>query len=193
MLPVLLAVLMVSPALGADVVPCIAPHVNSPVAVSEPGAASGLVYFRKQGTTEWYFIDLKSGPSGFYAVLPRPEEGTVVEYQVETTAASGNKRKGPATGVSPSPSCTPTLSPEQTSLASNLVVGKTVDATPDVPAGFECSGIVGALTTSGELRTVTCKKGGILLPVVIIGSAALGGGAYLIYKNNHREVSKSRP
>ena len=187
---VLLVLLMASPSWGADVVPCIAPHVNSAVAVSEAGAVSARVYFRKQGTANWHFIDLKSGPSGFYGVLPRPEEGTAIDYQVETTDASGGKKKGPEAGVSPSPSCQPALSPEETNLASNLVVGKTADAASDVPAGFECVGIVGALNPAGELRPVTCKKRGILLPV-IIGTAAAGAGV-LIYENN-REGEESRP
>lgn len=193
--PVLLALLMASPSWGADVTSCIAPHVNSAVAVSEAGAVSSRIFFRKQGTANWHFIDLKSGPSGFYGVLPRPEQGTAIDYQVETTDASGSKKKGPEMGVSPSPSCQPVLSPEETNLASNLIVGKTADEASDVPAGFECFGIVGALNTAGELRPVNCKKGGIPLLVIGAGAAVVGGGI-LIYDNNrgrHDEQSRSRP
>jgi hypothetical protein len=192
--PVLLVLLMASPSWGADVIPCIAPHVNSAVAVSEAGAVSARIYFRKQGTANWHFIDLKSGPSGFYGVLPRPEQGTAIDYQVETTDASGSRKKGPETAISPSPSCQPVLSPEETNLASNLVVGKTADEASDVPVGFECFGIVGALNSAGELRPVICKKRGILLPV--IGAAAVVGGGILIYDNNRGrqgEQSRSRP
>jgi hypothetical protein len=194
--PVLLVLLMASPSWGADVIPCIAPHVNSAVAVSEAGAVSARIYFRKQGTANWHFIDLKSGPSGFYGVLPRPEQGTAIDYQVETTDASGSKKKGPEMGVSPSPSCQPVLSPEETNLASNLVVGKTADEASDVPVGFECFGIVGALNSAGELGPVICKKRGILLPVMIGAGAAVVGGGILIYDNNRGrqgEQSRSRP
>jgi len=189
--PVLLVLLMASPSWGADAIPCIAPQVNSVVAVSEAGAVSARIYFRKQGTPIWHFIDLKSG-SGFYGVLPRPEQGTAIDYQVETTDANGSRKKGPEIGVSPSPSCQPALSPEETNLALNLIVGKTADEASDVPAGFECFGIVGALNPAGELRPVTCKKRGILLPV-IIGTTAAGGGI-LIYENNRgRRGEESRP
>lgn len=192
--PVLLALLMASPSWGADVTSCIAPHVNSAVAVSEAGVVSSRIFFRKQGTASWHFIDLKSGPSGFYGVLPRPEQGTAIDYQVETTDASGSKKKGPEMGVSPSPSCQPALSPDETNLASNLIVGKTADETSDVPAGFECFGIVGALNTAGELRPVNCKKRDIIWPAVI-GAAAIVGGGIISYQNNpgRDEQSRSRP
>ena len=174
----------------AEVVPCIGPGVNSPVGVPAANATSAGIFFRSQGTPAWYSVELKPEAGGFYGVLPRPEEGTVVEYQIETTDAAGKKVRTDTTRLAAS-SCKPTLTPEQKTMASNLVIGKPTDDAPDFPPGFSCTGIIGDLSPSGGLKPTVCnRKKPVPVALYAVGGVVLAGGGYALYRHY---ASASKP
>jgi hypothetical protein len=178
---------------AATTIPCVATGVSSPVTVTAPGASAARLYFRKSGTPNFYYVDLKPGLAGFWGMLPRPEKGTSVEYAAEITGAGGATARETAAVVSQTPGCSPALNPDESRLADNLVVGQTT-AGDKVPPGFECKGIVSVITPENKLESNSCSNA---LPYFIGGAAAVAAGV-LIYDNNHghghgHHVSQSTP
>src|SRR3982751_3105546 len=51
-----------------------------------PNLARGRVYFRPEGTTSWYYVDMKSDAPCYAGILPKPGKklvGKKIEYYVE--------------------------------------------------------------------------------------------------------------
>jgi hypothetical protein len=177
---------------AATTIPCLVPGANSAVTVTAPGATAARLYFRKSGTPNFYYLELRSAPTGFWGVLPKPDQGTSVEYAAETTTAGGTPAREEAAVLAPAAGCGPVLDAEQSKLANNLVVGQTAPS-DNVPPGFECQGIVSVITPDNKLESNSCTNP---LPYYVVGGAALVAGGVIIYDNNHRNnhhASQFRP
>jgi hypothetical protein len=170
----------------------------------ESGWSSVRTYFRKSGSPDFYYVELRSAGQGkYWAALPRPEESTVtVEVQMAVRDAEGKESRTPIQNVPVTTSCSWSLSPEQYGFAQNLVVGETSPSqTGQVIAGFLCDGVISRIDASGNLKPdESCRRVEMLkaaaasdrprlIPLIILG----GGGVALIKHKEPPEASQPRP
>lgn len=195
---------VVSPAFPS----CLPRSGNGVVSVTlkpETGWSSVRVYFRRVGSPDFYFLEMRSdGAGNYWAVLPRPESGTtVVDIQFAVTDIEGNQTRSPLQQVNVLADCTASLSPGQEQFARNLVVGETAVLQAGEPLlGWQCTGVVSRIGVSGQMRyDDTCRSQVIAaalgaeasqnlatwIPLAAIGGGIVGGG--IIYEREHETCS----
>lgn len=176
-------------------------------ATPETGWSSVRTYFRKEGSKEFYYVEMRStGRGKYWAALPRPEESTTtVEVQMAVRDAEGKETRTPLQKLPVTASCPLNLTPEQNGYAQNLVVGETVPSQAgQVVAGFTCDGVISRIDASGNLKPDdSCRRVLMaaaaaaadeesrrrILPLIILGA----GGAALIKQKEPPEASQPRP
>ena len=196
------------PAMTPGVPSCLAKDGNSLVSlrvVPEIGWSSVRVYFRKSGSPDFYYLEMRSDGNGqYWAVLPRPENGTTLaDIQFAVRDVDGVETRSPLQQVSVTSDCTSSLSPGQESFARNLVVGET--AAPqagEALLGWQCTGVVSRIGVSGQMRyDDTCRSQviaaalgseanhrlGLWLPLAAVGGGVVGG--VIVHHNDHRNAS----
>ena len=192
-------------------VPSCAPsRGNSVLALSttpESGWSSVRTYFRKAGSTDFYYVEMRSAGLGkYWAALPLPEDATtVVEVQMAVRDAEGKETRAPLQKLPVTTSCSLILTPEQDRFAHNLVVGETARSQAgQVVSGFRCDGVVSRIEATGALRPdESCRRVLMeqaaaaandentrkLVPLVLLG----GGGVALVTHKEPPEASQARP
>jgi len=176
-------------------------------ATPETGWSSVRTYFRKAGSPEFYYVEMRSAGRGkYWAALPRPEESTTsVEVQMAVRDVEGKETRTPVQKVPVTTSCSLSLTPEQNGYAQNLVVGETApNQAGQVVAGFLCEGVISRIDAGGNLkpddscRRILMAEGAAaadeenrrrLIPLIILG----GGGVALVSHKEPPEASKPRP
>lgn len=171
----------------------------------ETGWASVRTYFRKLGTSDFYFLEMRAAGNGLYwCVLPKPEANTkAVELYLAAKNDQGKEVRSDTTKVDVTIPCQVTLNPEQASLARSLVVGETSPSQQGREVvGFMCDGIISRLTAAGKIvADEFCRKAGaekaaaekqrkVLVPLLVAGGV---GGAVLLREEEKKEASPSRP
>jgi hypothetical protein len=132
--------------------PCIHPRVTAIVPAS---AVSGQVFFKAEGFTNEYYVDMRKAPDGtMWAYLPAPAPSTKsFTYRVVTLDATGKRAASPLMTLKTSPSCPATgVASNERAAQTAIVVGLTSNSQPIVPVGFLCTDIVSYITVSGEMR-----------------------------------------
>lgn len=161
------------------------------------GWSSVRVYFRRAGTSDFYFLEMRSAGNGkYWAVIPRPEQGTTsVDLQIAVRDADGKEFRGPLQSAAVTTTCTPTLTSEQAKYAQNLVVGETMMGQRDASVfGFLCYGIISRIDAAGAIHSDDyCRKAVIaaaagapttgINPWVPVGILAGVGGSVAIINN----------
>ena len=192
------------PILNPSATTCVAKNGNTLVSLSlkpATGWSSVRVYFRKTGSPDFYYLELRSdGMGNYWGTLPQPDGGThSVDLQYVVKDGEGVETRSPLQTVNVTSSCITKLSPEQERFAHNLVVGETVIGQAGaVLDGWQCTGVVSRINVNGQLRPdATCRAVAIayaagatekiLLPAALVAGAAVGG--VIIYKREHREQS----
>ncbi len=134
--------------------------------------ARARVYFRADGTTNWYFVEMKSDAPCFAGILPRPKKdmiGKKIDYYVEAL----DKTFAPAR--------TPEAQPEV--VASESACKKD---TPVAPVVSKASVVVGSAAAGAPFPAAFVAAGSSLtVPLVVAGAAVVGGGAAVIASNNN--------
>ena len=187
-----------------DCIPKRANAVISLITYPELTWSSVRTYFRKTGSADFYFVEMRGvGRGSFWAVLPRPEDATAaVDVIFAVKDAEGRETRTPPMTIPVTTSCSATLTTEQTRYAQNLVVGETAKEQTGLSVlGFLCDGVISRINFAGRLRPDdACRsemiadamgagdQGKALAPLVL-----LGGGATLIRPGDKGEASKPRP
>lgn len=196
------------PVMTPSVPTCMAKDRNSLVSLKvqpETGWSSVRAYFRKAGSPDFYFLEMRSdGAGNYWAVLPRPESGTtVVDIQFAVTDIEGNQTRSPLQQVNVLADCTASLSPGQEQFARNLVVGETAVLQAGEPLlGWQCTGVVSRIGVSGQMRyDDTCRSQVIAaalgaeasqnlatwVPLAAVAGGIVGGS--IIYEREHETCS----
>lgn len=197
-----------TPVLTPGIPGCVPQNGNSLVTLTvtpEVGWSSVRVYFRKSGSPDFYYLEMRSEGAGqYWAVLPRPESGTtLVDVQFAVRDIDGHETRSPLQQVNVTSNCTANLSPGQESFARNLVVGET--AAPqagEALLGWQCSGVVSRIGVGGQLRYDDLCRSQVLallgvgashklalwLPLAAVGGGVVGG--VIIHNNDHRTASE---
>ncbi len=205
------AALPAAPEVFTLIVPDCAPtRGNSVISLSttpETGWSSVRTYFRKTGSPDYYFVEMRSAGRGkYWAALPRPEESTAtLDVQMAVRDVEGKESRSPVQKLPVTTSCSLSLSPEQVGFAQNLVVGETSPSqTGQVVVGFLCDGVISRIDASGNLKPdESCRRMEMLaaaaaadeesrrrlIPLIILG----GGGVALISHKDPPEASQPRP
>jgi len=177
---------------------------------------SGQVFFRAEGTTNEYYVDMRKAADGtMWAYLPAPLPSTKsFTYRVVTLDSAGRRASSPLMTVSTAASCpsaVPVASTEKAA-ATSIAIGLTSNSQQAVPTGFECKDVVSYITVAGEMKpNDECRKAGAppaataaeevgmkrdtMLALLLIG---IGGAGVAIYQHNQDEspskpVSPARP
>jgi len=139
---------------------CVPAGANAKVSASWAGGGQvtlARVYFRAEGSKDESFLELRrtAAPNGYWAVLPVPAPGvTSVSYRVVLKDADGRVASSDPAEVPVLAACPVALTADEIAYAKNLVVGQTSVAQVAVPAGFSCAGVVAAIATNGDMRSV---------------------------------------
>ena len=206
-----------APDLTVQPVQCAAPSVHPRVnAIVPASAVSGQVFFKAEGTTNEYYVDMRKASDGtMWAYLPAPLPSTKsFTYRVVTLDSAGKRAASPIMTLNTSASCpTANIADAEKPAAMAIVVGLTSNSQPIVPVGFECRDIVSYITVAGEMRpndecrrqnaeavpgqaTAVPESGLDRRTILALAAIALLGGGYAIYDHNRgkeRPVSPSRP
>jgi hypothetical protein len=192
-----------APLIYATFPSCIQKGENSVVTatVTPPtGWSSVRVYFRRIGTQDFYYLEMRSAGDGqYWAVLPKPEDIPAgVEARVAVKDADGRETTGPVQSIIVTPECKTFLSPDQWRYSQNLVVGETATSQQGKRVlEFLCDGIISRIDAAGQLRQDNeCRKaviaaaaggstGKFLVPLGI--GLVVGGGAVAVIKNHEKE------
>ncbi len=140
--------IMSSPISAAE---CARPGDNAVVSWSggAPGAEQVRAYFRSDLSETEHFVEMRQETgTTLNAVLPKASsETTRIEYRIASVTKDSEKTlfRG---HIAVSDSCAVKVAPTS---AERLVVGST-SRTSIIPSGFECSGIVGTVSSDGNLR-----------------------------------------
>jgi hypothetical protein len=185
--------------------PCIPVRGNSIVSLSvspETGWSSVRTYFRKAGSPDFYYVEMRSAGQGrYWAALPRPEESTAtVEVQMAVRDVEGKETRAPLDKIPVTTSCGQTLTSEQNGYAQNLVVGETLPSQEgEVVSGFLCDGVISRIDSGGNLRPdEACRKAlmaaaaqnrKIIIPLIILGA----GGIVYVTHREPPEASQAHP
>jgi hypothetical protein len=205
------ATLLAAPEIFTLTVPNCAPSGgNSVIALSttpESGWSSVRTYFRKAGSTDFYYVEMRSAGLGkYWAALPRPEDATaVVEVQMAVRDAEGKETRAALQKLPVTTSCPLILTPEQDRFAQNLVVGETVRSQAgQVVEGFRCDGVISRIEANGSLKPdESCRRVLMaeaaqaadeenrrkVIPLIILGA----GGVALVTHKEPPEASPPRP
>ncbi len=162
---------------------------------------SARVVFRASDEKDcnWSYVQMRHAQGDlWWAVLPIPLSATPsVNYRITATDDTSGSASTELMNTAVNASCpVPTLTPEQSRVAQNLVVGWTEADQHQVPCGFACRDIVAALTPSGDMRPVVCKVAAVPIwqPVALIGAGVgLGQILHEDHKGNPPVISPSRP
>jgi PKD domain len=134
-----------------------------------PNLARGRVYFRPEGTTSWYYVDMKSDTPCYAGVLPKPGKklvGKKIEYYVEgqdkTFNAARTAEFGPVV-VKSAQECKKEVP------VAPFLNNATVAVFPSLPAGFAAGSAIGT---------------GAVLGIVGAGAAAVGTAVVVANHNN---------
>jgi hypothetical protein len=152
---------------------CFAPSAN---------VARGRVYFRAEGTPNWYFVDMKSDASCFAGILPKPKKTIKkMNYYVEATdknfAEARTAEYAPIV-VEREGECKDT--PVAPFLNNATVTVGAVGAAPAVPVGFVVGGGLSAgVITAGVVglglaatgTAVALSDGGTDTPTTVPGTS----------------------
>lgn len=124
-------------------------------ATSADSVTSMKVYFRSNIASSEYFIEMRRDSDGsFWALLPKTSPATnAVAYRIVAKDSSGLVTATPLVTVSAASSCAAASRPEDARYASNVVLGLTVPSQSGLPVGFGCTGIVGVITPTGDLKS----------------------------------------
>jgi hypothetical protein len=130
--------------------------------------ARSRVYFRPEGTSRWYYVDMKSDQPCFTGILPKPGKklvGKKVEYYVEAQ----DKTFNPARTAEFQPIVVRSAQECKKDIpVAPFVNNATVAVFPSVPAGFAAGGAVGTAAVVG----------------VVGAGAAVAGTAAVIASND---------
>jgi hypothetical protein len=162
--------------------------------------ASVRVYFRRAGTQDFYYLEMRTAGNGqYWSVLPKPDPGKdAVEGYIVVTDGEGHQTRTPLRTVPCVSNCTVHLTPEQLNYSQNLVVGETVVGQHGKQVfKFMCDGIISRIDTIGQLsQDAVCRQiiaalaqpHKILLP---LGAILVGGGAVAVIR--HHEPPPASP
>lgn len=118
--------------------------------------ASARVYFRPEGATADYYIEMRRGTGdtwvGFLPAASSAE--TAITYRLEVKDAEGRAQRTKPVRVQASATCPVRMSDEDRRMSKNLVLGLTSAGQPVVPAGFAAAGIVARISPEGDLQTL---------------------------------------
>jgi len=195
------------PTMNPGVTTCLTRNDNTLVSLSlkpETGWSSVRVYFRENGSADFYYLELRSdGRGNYWGTLPRPDSGTrSADIQFAVKDVEGIETRSPLQTVSVTSTCTTSLSPEQERFARNLVVGETVIGQAGAMlTGWQCTGVVSRINVNGQLRPDgTCRAvllaaaagatERILLPAALLAGGVVGG--VIINNREHEECSVCR-
>jgi len=162
----------------------------------EVGGAQVRLYFRWDDHGPFYFLVMEAEGAGrYWATPPKPDDQNhQVEYYVaivdpqETVLRQSEPMITPVTR-----DCDVDLSPAETGMAENLIVGETDDEqVGEMVYGFLCDGVISRIGPDGVLRVDSICRRCIVAwwdrPDALVPAAVLlGGGGVLI------EASPSRP
>jgi hypothetical protein len=205
------ASILAAPATFTLTVPSCAPtRGNSVISLStvpESGWSSVRTYFRKAGTPDFYYVEMRSAGSGrYWAALPRPEESTAtVEVQMAVRDVEGKETRAPVQQVPVTTACLLNLTAEQNGYAQNLVIGETAAGQAgQVVNGFTCDGVISRIDTKGELKPdESCRRVLMaeaaqaadaenrrkIIPLILLGA----GGVALVTHKEPPEASQAHP
>jgi hypothetical protein len=151
--------------------------------------AKPRVYFRADGTVNWYYVDMNAGDGGYHGILPKPQATTrKIDYYIEAlgqTLVSGRTQEYGPLVVKRKSECDKKMIAAVAASAGKLVVGSDTAGAPPIPAGFEAAGIVvagaaastsAAAAVSGSSHTLLYVAGGAVA-VGAVAVAAKGGGS----------------
>jgi hypothetical protein len=185
---------------------CVPKRANSVVSLvtyPEGTWSSVRTYFRKTGTPDFYYVEMRSVERrSFWAALPRPEDATAaVDVVFAVMDADGREMRTPQVTIPVISPCNATLTGEQARFAQNLVVGETARVQTGLSVmGFLCEGVISRIDFAGKLRPDdVCRSVLIADAMAAAGEKSLapmvltGGSATLIRPGDKGEASKPRP
>ncbi|MBZ5590451.1 MAG: hypothetical protein LAO05_18020 [Acidobacteriia bacterium] len=201
------AVVHAAPPILAPIFPtCLSKGANALVSLSvkpETGWSSVRVYFRRNGSPYFYYLEMRAdGKGNYWATLPRPDETThSADIQFSVKDVEGLETRSALTTVDVTSTCNANLSPEQERFARNLVVGETItNQAGEAVVGWQCIGVVSRINVNGQLRPdAVCRallccaaiaKQKELVPILLAGGGIVGG--VIIHEREHKEASKPR-
>jgi hypothetical protein len=201
------AALAAPPALSPLLPSCVPKRANSVVSLitnTEGTWASVRAYFRKTGTSDSYFVEMRNvGRGSYWAVLPRPEDATAaVDVFFAVMDVEGRETRTPPMTIPVISPCSTTLTTEQARYAQNLVVGETAKFQGGLSVlGFLCDGVISRIDVAGKLRPDDACRSTLIADAMGLGDGGkrtapvvlLGGGATLIRASDKGEASKPRP
>jgi hypothetical protein len=184
---------------------CVPKEDNAVVRASMSADAPGLrprLYFRWQGQTDFYWVDMEEEPGHrFWATPPKPEKrNDEVEYYAALVDAAGKVGiRSPSQTARVTADCKTQLSPKERGVAENLTVGETTPEQQGAKViGFLCRGIVTRVSAQGIRRNdevcgpcamVWWNRGRIAVPAL----AGVGSIVGVIVTDTTPEPSPSRP
>lgn len=153
---------------------CLSASQPAKVVASIPATAkSARVFFKAQGQTAEYYLDMRRAANGtWFAFLPFPEpKTTAAVYRVVLADEKGVQTSSAVLTTTVTTTCpVQNLTTDDQRITQNLVVGLTGANQSPVPIGFQCRGIVSYITTANELRpNEECRR--------ILAAAAAGAGS----------------
>jgi hypothetical protein len=173
--------------------------IRAALSAEAPGQTPRL-YFRWQGQTDFYWVDMQAEPGRrFWAIPPKPERrNDQVEYYAALVDAAGKvSARSPSQTSRVTDDCKVELSPKERGVAENLTVGETTAEQQGAKVmGFLCKGIVTRINSQGIRRSdeicapcavVWWDRKSVLIP------AFAGGVIGVIVGDRHPEPSPSRP
>lgn len=162
---------------------CVPASGNARVVAKASGAdtvTSMKVYFKADSTPAEHFVEMRRESDGSYwAILPKTADGTKnVSYRIVAKDSAGAQTVAGPTTVPTTTACSAAARPEDSRYVSNVVVGLTAAGQATVPPGFVCAGIVGKISTSGDLTNAdACREGAAAIAAAEASEAAAGSGA----------------
>jgi hypothetical protein len=173
--------------------------VHAALSAETPGQAPRL-YFRWQGQTDFYWVNMEAEPGRrFWGIPPKPEKrNDQIEYYVALVDAAGKVgTRSPSQMSKVSNDCKPQLSPKERGVAENLTVGETTPEQQGAKVvGFLCKGVVTRINSQGIRRSdeicgpcavVWWDRKSVLIP------AFAGGVIGVVVTDRAPEPSPSRP
>jgi len=133
--------------------------------------ARARVFFRADGTEDWYYVDMTADDTCFIATLPRPKASvTGVDYYVEATDQAfveSRTREYVPRVVEDESDCEGPVAPYVGT--ASVVVGTLTGGA--FPAGFVAGGLLGVSTGAAAIAGVAAGA------VVVGGAVAVAGGS----------------
>lgn len=148
-------VVTADPIISVQAPGCSGRGANVPVSlrVTPTGSWSSVrAYFRVEGATDFYFLEMRSnGDGNYWATLPRPEGGvTGIELVAAVRDADGREFRAETKRIVVAQSCTTNLNIDEKRYAANLVVGETTASQANAPLlGFACDGLLARMRVDG--------------------------------------------